>query len=225
MHALWILKPTPPPPLPFGPNHESHVLPCLMPVPGFVQLTHDIDEQPPDSQEKQKPGSQAKISTLFRSGKDSGAPTSIPANRTAAQRGSSKLERAQQAQQADQAQQAQQSGEAGDVQQAASGRAPDRDLVATDKEPAATDMEADAPDAEAAAGATPCDNGSLANQRGWSARAARHLARRNALPLNALPSPSEPRAGKRRRASAPADVSHALNQVACVLRYALHCCP
>ena len=196
-------------------------------VSGFVRLIHDINEQPPDSQANQKPDRQAKINTLFKKGKDSGAPTNIPAKRTAAKRGSIKAQRAQHAelaQQAQQAEHAQQSQEAQDVEQAASRRAPDSDPAATDRELAAVDMAPYAPDAEAAARAVISDNGSLSDQGSLSARAARHLSRLNQLPPNELPSPSELRVGKQRRASGPADVSHAPIQLACVSAHALYHC-
>lgn len=181
-------------------------------------MTHDLDEQPRDNQ--------AKINTLFKPGKDSGASRSTPAKRTAAKRGSKKAERAQPAEQAQQseraqpAEHAQQSEEPEeDDQQAGSGRVPDRDPTAPDREAALTDVKPAfaAAEAEAAAGPIPHDNGSLGDQGTLSARAARHLLRLN------QPSPSEPRVGKRRRASTPADVSHAPNEMAFVSTNALHC--
>ena len=160
-------------------------------MPGFVRLTHDLDQQPPENQ--------AKISTLFKPGKDLGTSTSTPTNRTAANRGSKK------SQPAERAQQAQQSEEAEDVQQApaaaASGRAADRD-------PTATDQEAAAAAAEALPGAIPSANDSLGHEKTLSARAMRLQSRLSQLPPTELPSPGEPRAGKRRRASIPADVSY-----------------
>lgn len=156
---------------------------------------HDLDEQPPDNQ--------AKINTLFKPGEDSGAPTSTPAKRTAAEPGSKKAQPTERAQQAEQAQQ---SEEVEDVQQApaaaASGRAADREPAATNQEPAVAA-------AEASPGAMPSAHGSLGAERTVTARVTRLQSRLNQPPLTELPSPSEPRVGKRRRASMPADVSHA----------------
>ena len=152
-------------------------------------MTHDIDEQKPDSQ--------AKINTLFRPGKVSGAATSTPAKKAPAKRGSKKTQPAEHAQQAQQAEQAQQSEQAEHAQQPAAS-------AASDSDPAAAVRETDA-------GAMPADKGSLGDEGGLSARAARHLLRIHQQPPSELPSPSEPRAGKRRRAATPADVSHAPN--------------
>lgn len=174
-----------------------------MTVPGFERLVYDINEQKPDNQ--------AKINTLFKPGKGSGAATSTPAKRAPAKRGTKKAQPAEQAQQAGHAQhaqhaqqpehaeQAQQSEEAEDVQQPAAAAASGRD-------PAATVRETDA-------GAMPADNGSLGDQGSLSARAVRHLSRTNQQPCTELSSPSETRAGKRRRAAMPADVSHAPTQM------------
>lgn len=167
-------------------------------------MTHDIDEQKPDNQ--------ARINTLFKPGKVSGAATSTPAKRAPAKRGSKKAqpaERAQQAQHAQQpehAEQAQQSEEAEHAQQpAAAAAASDRDFAAAGRE---TD-----------AGAMPADNASLGDQGSLSARAARHLSRIHQQPPTELLSPSEPWPGKRRRAATPADVSRAPNQMAFVYEH------
>lgn len=165
-------------------------------APGFERLSQDIDQQKPDTQ--------AKISTLFKPGKDTGASPSTPAKRPAASRVTKKAQHEQQAELAQQAEQtghAQQTEEEHKAQQSQAAAVAGRRL---EEEAAILAADAAVPMVQSPG------NGSLDGRTTLSARAARLQSRLNQQHTMEPASPGEARAGKRRRASM---VSHAPSQM------------
>ncbi|KAL3161194.1 hypothetical protein ABBQ38_009562 [Trebouxia sp. C0009 RCD-2024] len=154
---------------------------------GFERLSQDIDQQKPDTQ--------AKISTLFKPGKDTGASPSTPAKRPAASRVTKKAQHEQQAELAQQAEQtghAQQTEEEHKAQQSQAAAVAGRRL---EEEAAILAADAAVPMVQSPG------NGSLDGRTTLSARAARLQSRLNQQHTMEPASPGEARAGKRRRAS------------------------
>ena len=142
---------------------------------------------------QQKSDNQAKINTLFKPGQKAEAPAGTPAKPTAPKH----VPKAAQAEHAQQAAITAPAGRKG-------------------KRGAATA-------ADATAGDEASGRGLVTNQGTQSARAARLLSRTDQLHPTELASPSEPRTGKRKRASTPADSNGGQHQVLPAHLFAMQC--